>query len=190
MSSLALGVRTAGLFVLLVASASAEHMTVQVTDVAHIVSAEGEARVLLKFEAFQIPDRAVLLRANLVLPQPATETRATYDLVVAPISHSWNSAAVTWSSWDRAGGDFVGAHWGHCRPEFGPAERVVVADLGSMVNRWASGRLESHGVLIMPHPNIREGLDGALVDLFYESGGRLEIDFKRVGPPRPGRRHG
>lgn len=134
----------------------AAEVVVSAADVGYIESPDPpyEGRVLVRFELPQTLSEVTVELAVLELRAAvACAGEGTSVLVDAfPLTTKWDGAAAAWDQgWVTPGGDFDPSFHGVWATAPGDSS-VLRFDVTGMVEAWASGRRENHGILLATEP--------------------------------------
>ncbi len=137
----------------LCASANSAYWEDSVSTLGTIAPNQGAefGRLLFKFDLPNELDGAVIDYAELIFTAtPDTGTSYICLMGVFPVSTSWESANLSWSSgWTNSGGDYVDSIFSTClirRSE----DKLTRADITDVAQLWADGTLPNYGLIVMP----------------------------------------
>jgi len=137
----------------LCAVANSAYWESSVTQVGILSPSQGSdyGRLLFKFDLPEQLNGAVIDYAELRFTA-TPDTAGGYICLMGafPVTKSWDSANLSWSSgWSNSGGDYADTIYSSCVIRTS-TDRLTRADITDIVQMWVDGTLDNHGVILMP----------------------------------------
>lgn len=137
----------------LCATANSAYWESSVTHVGTLSPSQGSdyGRLLFKFDLLEQLNGVAIDYAELrFTATPDTGESYICLMGVFPVTKTWNSADLSWSSgWSNPGGDYVDTIYSSCLIRTS-TDRLTRVDITHIVRMWVDSTLANHGVILMP----------------------------------------
>jgi hypothetical protein len=140
-----------------------------IRDLVMIEAPEGGFRALLTFDVSRAIMESEINYAKLVIPDAVVSEWT--DLILQPVSTSWEAPTVSWDSpWENPGGDYRERPRGMLRLHPGQGVgREYFIDVTEQLREIQNGE-ENHGFLVMPTAEYGRGFGAGIAGLFQDAG--------------------
>lgn len=168
--------------------AFAEQRAIDVEAVKVITSAESESRVLVKVGSLAVLNNKLVRAAHLVFPASRNTLSRDLEIMVMPLTRSWDENSATWTSpWTNAGGDYDEDYSRTEKVAAGVISEDLRVDVSLALRDMAFGELDNYGFLLSVSQHLGRGFTNAdIQSLGSLSGGSLIVHYRHAGRVRPG----